>query len=67
MNGLFDVISVRINKPHEVGVLERGKSEDDADRLKNYLGTRYAIEDKFLAVVPNGRYDTGDHYRGSGL
>ena len=57
---MVDVIEVEIRAPHHVRVLERNKSEQNADAIVNMAVMRRGVEEHFFTTCPAGKYNDND-------
>lgn len=58
---LFDVVAVDMDN-FRVSVIDRQKSEKNADAIVAMAVVRRGVEDRFFATCPTGRYNDGDRY-----
>ena len=54
------MVAVRIAEPHEVRLVERYKTEQDAEALVNFAVIRRGVTTEFYTTVPSGAFKDGD-------
>jgi hypothetical protein len=60
MSAMFDVIEVEIEVPHRIRVLDRSKSEANAEAIVKFAVWRRGVESHFYKTVPAGQFNDGD-------
>lgn len=60
---MFDVIEVRIAEPHTVRLMERDKSQRNAEAIVDMAAIRRGVTDCFFTTAPAGKYKDGDTYK----
>ncbi len=60
MSNLLDVVEVQIKAPHRIRVIERNKSEQNAEAIVKMAVMRRGVEDSFFMTKPAGQFNDGD-------
>jgi hypothetical protein len=57
---MLDVIEVQIKAPHTVRIIDRNKTERNAEAIIEMAVMRRGVEHSFFTTAPAGKYQDGD-------